>query len=239
MNIAIGVKNFNISLIIREEILKISQKFKIPVNISIFKSGIELLMEKNKFDIIFIDTEINDINSIQISNCIRLTDDKKKLIFISDDDELIFHLLKYQPYRFIRKRYFKNELNEAIISIFKSLQDVNRSFICQNGKTKIPVNLNEIYFFEIFGHNIEVNTINTKLHITGTLNTLQNQLESFGFIRIHKSYLVNLKHIINFGSQKITMSNLAVLPVSKYKSTELKNKLKNYLIQNGALVYGK
>ena len=30
MNIAIGVKNFNISLIIQEEILKISQKFTVP-----------------------------------------------------------------------------------------------------------------------------------------------------------------------------------------------------------------
>lgn len=230
MNIAIGVKNFNISLIIQEEILKISQKFTVPVNISIFTNGIELLIEKNKFDIIFIDTDLNDINSIQISNCIRLTDNIKKLIFISDEDELIFNLLKYQPYRFIRKRYFKSELNEAIISIFKSLQDVNKPFICRNGKIKIPVNLNEIYFFEIFGHHIEVNTINSKLHITGTLNTLQNQLESFGFIRVHKSYLVNLKHIINFGSKKITMSNLAVLPVSKYRSTELKIKLKNYTI---------
>ena len=183
MNIAIGVKNFNISLIIQEEILKISQKFTVPVNISIFTNGIELLIEKNKFDIIFIDTDLNDINSIQISNCIRLTDNIKKLIFISDEDELIFNLLKYQPYRFIRKRYFKSELNEAIISIFKSLQDVNKPFICRNGNIKIPVNLNEIYFFEIFGHHIEVNTINSKLHITGTLNTLQNQLESFGFIK--------------------------------------------------------
>ena len=150
MNIAIGVKNFNISLIIQEEILKISQKFTVPVNISIFTNGIELLIEKNKFDIIFIDTDLNDINSIQISNCIRLTDNIKKLIFISDEDELIFNLLKYQPYRFIRKRYFKSELNEAIISIFKSLQDVNKPFICRNGNIKIPVNLNEIYFFEIF-----------------------------------------------------------------------------------------
>ena len=44
MNIAIGVKNFNISLIIQEEILKISQKFTVPVNISIFTNGIELLI---------------------------------------------------------------------------------------------------------------------------------------------------------------------------------------------------
>ena len=48
-------------------------------------------------------------------------------------------------------------------------------------------------FFEIFGHHIEVNTINSKLHITGTLNTLQNQLESFGFIRVHKKLFSKFK----------------------------------------------
>lgn len=234
MNIAILVKNFKVSLIIQEEISKISERFNIPVNISIFTNSSELLMEKNKFDSIFLDTEVSDINSIQIANCIRLTDNIKKLIFISDNDELVFKLLKYQPYRFIRKRYFKKELNEAILSIFNSIENDNIQFICRNRSTNTPVNLNEIYFFEIFGHNIEVNTISSKLHITGTLNTLQNQLESFGFLRIHKSYLVNLKHIINFGSKNITMSNLTVLPVSKYRSTELKNKLKIYKMQNGA-----
>ena len=103
MNIAIGVKNFNISLIIQEEILKISQKFTVPVNISIFTNGIELLIEKNKFDIIFIDTDLNDINSIQISNCIRLTDNIKKLIFF-DTYNLTYNIkviIFRKIYRFI------------------------------------------------------------------------------------------------------------------------------------------
>lgn len=227
MNIAIGNKRINISILIKEEILEVSKKLNIPVNISIFTNGTELLIDKNKFDIIFLDTDMNNISGIQIANCIRITNNTTKLIFISDNDDLVFQVLKYQPYRFIRKRYLKKELKEAIISFFQSTNNSN-TFICRTGNINIPVNLNEIFFFEIFGHNIEVHTVNRKIHITGTLNTLQNQLEPFGFMRIHKSYLVNIKHILNFDSKNITMSNMIVLPFSKYRNAEFKRKIKDY-----------
>lgn len=227
MNIAIGNKRINISILIKEKILEMSKKLNIPVNISIFTNGTELLIDKNKFDIIFLDTDMNDITGIQIANCIRITNNTTKLIFISDNDELVFQVLKYQPYRFIRKRYLNNELKEAILSFFQSAKNSN-TFICRSGNINIPVNLNEICFFEIFGHNIEVHTVNKKFHITGTLNTLQNQLEPFGFMRIHKSYLVNIKHILNFDSKNITMSNMIVLPFSKYRNAEFKRKIKDY-----------
>lgn len=227
MNIAIGNKRINISILIKEKILETSKKLNIPVNISIFTNGTELLIDKNKFDIIFLDTDMNDITGIQIANCIRITNNTTKLIFISDNDELVFQVLKYQPYRFIRKRYLNNELKEAILSFFQSAKNSN-TFICRSGNINIPVNLNEICFFEIFGHNIEVHTVNKKFHITGTLNTLQNQLEPFGFMRIHKSYLVNIKHILNFDSKNITMSNMIVLPFSKYRNAEFKRKIKDY-----------
>lgn len=227
MNIAIGNKRINISILIKEKILETSKKLNIPVNISIFTNGTELLIDKNKFDIIFLDTDMNDITGIQIANCIRITNNTTKLIFISDNDELVFQVLKYQPYRFIRKRYLNNELKEAILSFFQSAKNSN-TFICRTGNINIPVNLNEICFFEIFGHNIEVHTVNKKFHITGTLNTLQNQLEPFGFMRIHKSYLVNIKHILNFDSKNITMSNMIVLPFSKYRNAEFKRKIKDY-----------
>lgn len=227
MNIAIGNKEINISILIKEKIMEISQKLSIPVNISIFTNGTELLIEKNKFDIIFLDTDMKDITGIQIASCIRITNSNIKLIFLSDNDELVFQVLKYQPYRFIRKRYLNTELKEAIISFFQSAKNSN-TFICRTGNVSIPVNLNEICFFEIFGHNIEVHTVNRKIHITGTLNTLQNQLEPFGFMRIHKSYLVNIKHILNFDSKNITMSNMIVLPFSKYRNAEFKRKILNF-----------
>lgn len=227
MNIAVGDKNLNLSVIVKETIREISGKYQIPVDISLFTSGTELLLDKNKFDIIFMDTDMNDISGIQIADCIRITDNTKKLIFMSDNDELVFQVLKYQPYRFIRKKYLHTELNEAVQSLFKPRKNSGIPFICNNKNKKITVYTNEILFFEIFGHDIEIHTVTAKFHITGTLNKIQNQLEPSGFIRIHKSYLVNSDHIIGYTSKNVTMQDMTVLPVSKYRYGELKNQLKN------------
>ncbi|MGN1481005.1 LytR/AlgR family response regulator transcription factor [Porcipelethomonas sp.] len=228
MTIAVCVKNIDFAFMIKQHILFYSEKSSINADVTVFTSGKELLIDRNKFEIVFIDTDIDDINSMQIANCIKLSAKNTKLIFLSDSDELVFQTLKYQPYRFIRKRYFKYELKEALLSLFYDYKINYSSFTVNSSEGIRSVSLNEIFFCEIFGHSIEIHTCNENIKTTGTLNVLQDKLEPSGFVRIHKSYLVNLRHILKFSSKEVTMSDFTVLPVSKYRSSELKNKIMHF-----------
>ena len=228
MTIAVCVKNIDFAFMIKKQILLYSEKSNVHADVTVFTCGKELLIDRNKFEIVILDTEINDINSMQIANCIRLSESNSKLIFISDSDELVFQTLKYQPYRFIRKRYYNYELKEALLSLFYDSKVNYEPFTINSSNGIKKILLNEIFFCEIFGHNIEIHTCRENIKTTGTLNFLQDQLEPSGFVRIHKSYLVNLKHILKFNSKEVTMSDFTVLPVSKYRSSDLRKKIMNF-----------
>jgi len=65
-----------------------------------------------------------------------------------------------------------------------------------------------------------------------TLKTYQQQLEVFGFMRVHKSNIVNLNHVVKFTSKgkagELLMSNGQSVEVSKQQKTSLIEKLEAY-----------
>lgn len=47
----------------------------------------------------------------------------------------------------------------------------------------------------------------------GTLSKVEDELAAHGFIRVHQSFLVNLRHIVATSPTKVVMSNNEELPV--------------------------
>ncbi|MCC7231835.1 MAG: LytTR family transcriptional regulator [Bacteroidia bacterium] len=65
---------------------------------------------------------------------------------------------------------------------------------------------------------------NESITISKTLNWLEERLESYGFFRVHNSYLVNLEHVkkiihVREGAE-ITLSNGKLAEVSKRKKAQ-------------------
>ena len=68
--------------------------------------------------------------------------------------------------------------------------------------------------------------------INGTISSLEEQLRPDGFIRIHKSFLVNVSHIYNIFKDSVTMDNKEVLPMSKHKRREVNQEFLSYMEAN-------
>jgi DNA-binding LytR/AlgR family response regulator len=49
------------------------------------------------------------------------------------------------------------------------------------------------------------------------------------FVRSHKSYIVNLDKVKTFNKKEITLKNDIVIPISRLKYNEIKNKIMNYI----------
>lgn len=51
---------------------------------------------------------------------------------------------------------------------------------------------------------------------------MEESLSEQSFFRIHKSYVVNLKHIRNIFKDTVTLENGEELPLSRHRSKELR-----------------
>lgn len=99
-----------------------------------------------------------------------------------------------------------------------------------NGEV-IDLPLENILFFEVQQHNITAHLQRSPLRkdiktysYYGSLTELEQKLEPRGFLRIHKSYLVNMKHLKKFQCREATLDNGMTLRVGEKSYAENKQK---------------
>ncbi|MFD2239889.1 LytTR family transcriptional regulator DNA-binding domain-containing protein [Flectobacillus roseus] len=54
------------------------------------------------------------------------------------------------------------------------------------------------------------------MHTKSSIQQIENSLRYDKIIRIHRSYLINIEHLIEFSTQEVTLSNGCILPIGKH-----------------------
>lgn len=83
-----------------------------------------------------------------------------------------------------------------------------------------------ILYIESRLHKLEFHIMEDKLNVYtlyGTLNELEQKMIDFSFLRIHQSFLVNLKHIKSVTGDKVILSNNQELIIPKARYKDVKN----------------
>lgn len=211
-----------------EYMKKFFSKNKIESNISLYKNGNMLIKScmRNHFDIVMLDIDMPEINGIDTAEQIRKLNGNMLLVFITNMEHLVFESIKQSPYRFIRKQLFDTEMNEFLISIqrkFAADTIYYKSFL--NGEL-ISVCIYDILYFESFGHKIFIHTADNIFRVCDTLENIAQKYMPLGFIRIHKSILVNYRYIFEISNKSVLLDNEVTLPVSRHRINDVK---KSYL----------
>lgn len=159
-------------------------------------------------------------NGIQLAYKIRQIDPRGYIVFITSHSEFSYMALKYQvePLDFILKdlqNEMENNIKKCICTAIKTEQHR-----LQNDESLIPIKAgkitqymasNDILYFSTrsSSHRIYIHTLSGEVSFYGSLDELTKEMESYHFLRCHKSILVNQKHIRTFNKKEryIELSN--------------------------------
>lgn len=92
------------------------------------------------------------------------------------------------------------------------------------------LDVNDVLYLEADDKLLYAYTSENKYRIEGTLNAFELRLSDGRFVRSHRSYLVNVKHITELipwfsGTYELKLSNDSQIPVSRRKVKEVKSQL--------------
>lgn len=191
-----------------------------------FNSGEQLLSNyPEQIDIILLDILMGEISGMDAARNIRKFDDNVEIIFTTSLIDHIQEGYEVRAYRYLLKPIEYDELEKHIGSCINHLINGSENHIIIQGKSKVyKVKIEDITFIEIikkdmFIHTAE-NTYNTKM----SLSKMEKELTRYSFFRCHKSYLINMKHIETLKAN-IAIINKQVVPISRHRLKELKDKL--------------
>ncbi len=98
----------------------------------------------------------------------------------------------------------------------------NRKILFDCVEGSVPICLSGILFIEAYGHKNTIHTDKGDYHIYEYMDSLEQRLSSEGFIRVHRSYIVNPKHVANINNYMITLDDGREIPVPKAKYKQVK-----------------
>lgn len=85
-----------------------------------------------------------------------------------------------------------------------------------NLDTKSQIDSSQILFLKSHVNYTEFNILNSKSKICSyTLKKYENLLQNHNFKRIHRTYIVNMEHVVAVTTAEVTLSNGTVVPISR------------------------
>ncbi len=76
----------------------------------------------------------------------------------------------------------------------------------------------------------------TVYQIYDKLDSVERKLAGYGFLRIHKSYLVNLKHVDMYDRQEAVLDNGERIVIAKRRYEDFCQAILAYMRENGGIV---
>ena len=193
-----------------------------------FASGGELLAaaETEDFDLAVMDIEMTRPNGFETARQLAGSDAPPLIIFATRSME--YTIQGYGvAFRYIPKPVTMEKLAPALDAAVREIR-ANRFTFAVDGRAYI-LRIQEIYYFEVYGHVTTVHTAAGSYSIRATLRDALAQLPQGYFGMPHQSYIVNLAHVRTATAQEVTLVNGAVIPVSRRRQMEFMAQLQSYL----------
>ena len=199
-------------------------------------------IEANEFlmntdvDLIFLEIEIAKINGFEFLDILDASNIAvPEIIITSKNTSFAFKSYSYGVVDFLSKPIENILFNKSIDKVLTKLNLLNNTnkqvkenqhiFVKSNLK-KRKVFIKDIKWIEALGDYVKLITSNGSYVILSTMKAFENDLPKGKFLRIHKSYIINLKKIERYNSRFVEIDNFKI-PLSRNKKNHLTDALES------------
>jgi len=194
-------------------------------------------------DILLLDINLKgNIDGIETAKEMQKTRNIPVIYLTANSDNAHFERAKKtHPYGFIAKPFKKLDLQRAIemtITQIACRNDDNTSVETRNDEsfilsdcifvrhlnTMVKVNIKDILYIEAERNYCRIFTSNKEYLVVMTLKEMDKKLPSRHFLRIHRSYIINISQITEVATSHIVISRKAI-PIGKSLKNELLKRL--------------
>ena len=202
----------------------------IDPEIRVFSSGKDLLaaLEETQFQLLLLDIEMPGMDGIELGKRLRAMGDDTKIVYVSEAEFRVFESFQVQPLGFVRKSNFLNDITAVVELYLKSsnMEDSGKYLELSVRSGMVSVKSSTVLYIE-GSRNYQLLYVEGKpgpIEVKMTMEKLEQMTEPYGFIRIHKGFLVNYLFIHRVTATEITLTNGTAIPIGRSKAGEVKAK---------------
>jgi DNA-binding LytR/AlgR family response regulator len=204
--------------------LDLKKSFDDPVEASAY-------LQHEPADLIFLDVEMPGISGLEL---IGLLDYKPSVIIVSGKEDYALKAFEHSVCDYLLKPL------DDYSRFLKAVMKVREQMETRSGRAKAAakaaplfvkvdsllhnIDLSSILWIEAYGDYVKINTDQKMLMVLSTLKAIESKLPESRFVRVHRSYIVNVKRIDNIDPSNLQIRD-KIIPISANHRDGLLNKI--------------
>lgn len=219
---------------ITKEIKDSLENMRISHTIRQFYSSKDLLAAVEDFDIIFLDIMMNDIDGMKTARLLREKAFHNIIVFVSSSRDYVMDAFDVEAFYYLTKPVDKAKLQNIIERAARKLTRTPEEFIIiSKDRQRKKMLLRDILYFEIRGRVVSVHSLAGTFDYYEQIGSLEQTLDRKGFVRCHKSFLVNLRYVDTYNREEVILANGEKIVIAKRRYETFCQRILDYMKENG------
>jgi DNA-binding LytR/AlgR family response regulator len=201
-----------------------------------------------RFDAIFLDVRMPDLDGLELARVLRRFATPPQLVFVSAHDEAAVEAFELHALDYLRKPVARQRVEEAIERVSAAIDAVpaaaehppprapaggEEEMVAvanlHGGSTRLLAR-SSIEYVQSYGDFVRIVTGDGRFLLRATLQDIERRWEPFGFVRVHRQYVANLRTATELrpllgGTAELTFADGQTIPVARRHAAELGRRL--------------
>ncbi len=180
-------------------------------------------IKTNSIDLIFLDIEMPVITGFDLLESLEIP---CQIIVITGKTDHAVRAFDYSVTDYLHKPISQERLDLAVKravsnhTLKKNLREEEDFIFVKSDLQNKKIVLNELKLVQAMGDYIKLVTETGNHTVLSTMKDFEEVLPSDMFLRVHKSYIINLKKVEKFNTKQIEVGN-TIIPLSRNKKNAL------------------
>lgn len=192
--------------LLKEKVQALSKAYQLEFDIDVYTDPKDLDRNIKKYQLIFMDIALPGADGVTVVQEWMKSRKMCDVIYVSAYDDRMIGTFGTNPAGFVRKTHLDEDLGNALVFYKERLKKL--SVRIPEGQKIHFVIPDDIIYLSSNNHYINFHMWSGKeLMIRGKMDDVEQILAPYGFIRIHVSYLVNLKAVRSINKRQVCLMN--------------------------------
>lgn len=208
----------------------------LPLRYKVFYNAVEMLASARQehFTLYLLDILMPGINGITTAEEIRSFDDATEIVFITSTTDFAYASYGVRALNYLLKPIGREPLFKLLDKLHLQEQRPQEALMLKTGTTLIRVPFSNLVYVEVIRKHLYFHLINNEVReVMGALKDYENQLLARPeFMRVHRSYIVNMLQAAELSPTSIRTFAGETLPVSRLLYPQLQKDYIMLLFEN-------
>ena len=182
-----------------------------------------------KPDLVLLDLHLETpLDGIELAKYIDSTRKIPYIFITANADRLVIQeAVQTTAAAYISKPVKKNDLFAAVqIALKSNVSLEEKCLLVKDSGSALRVPLNEILYIESNGNYIDIHTKKQKIISRQSLEWAEDQLPDHHFIRVHRSFIVNIKSVLRTTVRSLFIGEIEI-PISRTNASKIMEYLRS------------